>query len=267
VSELVALWPTLALLLALTTGLWLVSLRARDASIIDIFWGPGFAVAAWWTLWTRGEPTARALLLATLVTLWGLRLGIHLARRNLGHGEDARYRAIREGWGPTFPLASLAIVFWLQGILIAIVALPVEVGIARASAAPPGWADAVGLAMFVAGLLCEAVADLQLARFKRDPASKGRVLDAGLWRYSRHPNYFGNFLLWWGLGVLGCASGAPLWTLAGPAVMSWLLVRVSGVALLERTIHERRPAYREYIRRTSAFIPWPPRGAPGDAAG
>ncbi|MHC4392498.1 MAG: DUF1295 domain-containing protein, partial [Planctomycetota bacterium] len=146
-----------------------------------------------------------------------------------------------------------------QAALIWIVSLPLQLGIARHAADALGPLDAVAIAAFAVGFGFEAIGDAQLARFKKNPENRGRVLDSGLWRYTRHPNYFGDFVLWWGLGLLGVLSGAPLWTLLGPAVMSFFLLRVSGVTLLERTIHERRPAYREYQQRTSSFFPWPPR--------
>ncbi len=154
---------------------------------------------------------------------------------------------------------SLGTVFLLQGALVLVVSLPLQVAVARAGP-PLGLLDAGGILLFALGFAFEAVADLQLARFKADPASRGRVMDRGLWRLTRHPNYFGDALLWWGLGLLGAAAGAA-WTLVSPAVMTFLLLRVSGVTLLERDISDRRPGYRDYVRRTSAFFPWFPRRA------
>jgi steroid 5-alpha reductase family enzyme len=230
--------------------LWLLSLRLSDASIVDIAWGAGFALVA--IASALGAGGARRWLLAGLVGLWGLRLSAYLAWRNLGHGEDKRYAAMRAHHGARFWWVSLFSVFLFQGALVLVISLPVQ-----AAPAPlaPGWNEAVGVALFALGLSCECIADLQLARFKADPASAGQVMDRGLWRYSRHPNYFGDACVWWGLYLVSAAW----WTAFAPALMTFLLVRVSGVSLLERTIVDRRPGYRDYIARTSPFIPWPPR--------
>jgi steroid 5-alpha reductase family enzyme len=251
--------------LAAMLVLWAVSLRLRDVSIVDVYWGPAFAVVAWTAVAVAG-PSPRGVLLAALATAWGLRLGVHLGLRRRGHGEDRRYAAMRSAHGGRFALVSLFTVFLLQAALVVLVSLPLQAGAALGAAAPLGLLDAAGVAVFAAGLAFEAVADRQLARFLARPESAGTVMQEGLWRWSRHPNYFGDFLVWWGLGLCGAAAGAP-WALAGPAVMSVLLLRVSGVTLLERTIGERRPGYAEYAARTSAFFPWPPsaRGGPRGA--
>jgi len=255
-----ALTATSAVILAAMLALWFASVRLRDASIVDLFWGTGFAITAWTAALATGalEPSRpRALLALAAVTLWGLRLSWHLFRRNVGHGEDRRYQAMRAGHGERFWLVSLFTVFLLQGALVLLISLPLQAAIS-APAAPLGPLDLVGLAVFAAGFLFEAVGDAQLRRFKADPASRGQVMDRGLWRYTRHPNYFGDALLWWGFGLLGVAAGAP-WTLVSPAVMTFLLLRVSGVAMLERDIGDRRPGYRAYVARTSAFFPWFPK--------
>jgi len=252
------LLPTFVVVLTAMVALWLVSLRLRDASIVDIFWGPGFVMVAWTAHLVADSASVRAWLVCAMVTLWGVRLALHLARRNLGHGEDYRYRAMRERHGRRFPLISLGMVFLLQGALIWIIALPVLAVHAPTAVAPLHGIDALGILLFVAGLAFEWIGDVQLARFKRDAGNKGRVMDQGLWRYTRHPNYFGNFLLWWGIGLMALAVGA-WWALVGPLLLTFLLLKVSGVALLESTIAERRPGYRDYVRRTSAFLPWFPR--------
>ncbi len=237
--------------------LWLWSLPLRNASIVDAFWGSAFVLAAWTAaLATPGGGARRALALA-LVTAWGLRLSLHLLRRNAGHGEDPRYAAMRRGHGPRFWWVSLFTVFLLQAALAWVISLPVQVAVV-APATPLGPLDALAAALWAVGVAFEAVGDWQLARFRRDPGSRGRVLDTGLWRYTRHPNYFGDACAWWGLGLLGVAAGAP-WTLVSPALMTFLLLRVSGVALLEKDIAGRRPAYRDYVARTSPFFPWFPR--------
>ncbi len=243
------------------TGVWLLSLRLRDASIADVFWGPGFALVA--TFATVLSPlSGRGVLLAALTTIWGLRLAVHIgARWKKRKEEDRRYQAMRATWGERFPIVSLFTVFLLQGSLLWVVSLPLQAGAALGAAQMLGLKDTVGLLVFAIGLGFEAVGDAQLARFLRDPASRGRVMTTGLWRYTRHPNYFGDALLWWGLGVIGSATGA-WWCLCGPALMTFLLVRVSGVSLLEKDIAGRRPDYAAYVRRTSAFLPLPPSRAP-----
>lgn len=248
----------LATVFAGMTLLWLFSLALKDASIVDIFWGLGFVALVWlyWAL--SGERTDRGLLVAILVTLWGVRLAVHILTRNWGHGEDKRYTAMREGWGSQFWWVSLFQVFWLQGLLMWIIAFPLF--FAQQSAADL-WllTDLVGVSLWVVGFLFEVVADLQLARFKANPDNKGKVLNSGLWRYSRHPNYFGESVLWWGLFLIAVSVPNGLWTVFSPILMTTLLLKVSGVAMLEKTITERRPKYRNYIESTSAFIPWPPK--------
>jgi steroid 5-alpha reductase family enzyme len=188
--------------------------------------------------------------------IWAARLSMHLTARNLGHGEDRRYQEIRARHEPRFALKSLYLVFWLQAILAWFVSLPL-LG-AFASLQPVGWLDYVGIGLWFIGFGFEAIGDWQLARFRRDPANAGQVLDRGLWRHTRHPNYFGEFCLWWGFGCIALAAGA-WWSLAGPALLSFLLLRVSGVPLLEKGIGNRRPRYADYVLKTNAFFPGPPR--------
>ena len=199
------------------------------------------------------------MLVAVLTTLWGLRLAGYLASRNLGKGEDYRYQAMRRRLGARFPLVSLFTVFGLQGVLMWIVSLPVQT--AQVPDTPSGLValDFAGIGLWCAGMFFETVGDLQLARFKADPGNGGRVMDRGLWRYTRHPNYFGDFCVWWGLYAIALATGDAWWAVVGPLVMSVLLLRVSGVTLLERHMEKRRPGYDEYARRTSEFFPRPPR--------
>ncbi len=251
--------PGLAAALGLTTAVWLASLVKRDVSIIDVFWGMGFVLLAWLYRALVPLESWRQTLVPLLVTLWGLRLSAHILWRNWGAEEDYRYAAMRRKWGRAFPLLSLPIVFWLQGFLFWLVAMPLlQVQISRQ---PRGWTwlDGLGLALFAIGLCFEAVGDFQLARFKADPANRGRVMDRGLWRYTRHPNYFGDATLWWGLTCFALATEASLWTLVSPILMSFLIVKVSGVALLEKGLGSTKPKYRDYVRRTSAFFPWPPK--------
>lgn len=235
-------------------ALWMLSLALEDSSIVDIFWGPGFVLVAWVVTLQEGW-SERGALATALVTVWGLRLAVHLAVRNIGKGEDPRYQAMRRARGPAWWWKSLFIVFAFQGVLMWVVSLPLQQAILRGGAL--GIVDALATAVFFAGLYFETVGDLQLVRFKAQPANRGRVMDQGLWRYTRHPNYFGDFLVWWGLYGLALAAGA-WWTVVGPLVMSFLLLRVSGVTLLEQGM-KSRPGYEDYVRRTSAFFPRPPR--------
>ncbi|MXY10997.1 MAG: DUF1295 domain-containing protein [Acidimicrobiaceae bacterium] len=246
---------------ALMGGCWLVSLIKRDVSIVDPLWPMVFVAVAWsvW-LWGDGAGSGRDGLMLVMVSAWGLRLGGHLTARKWGEPEDFRYQSLRRRL-PPFWLWSLLVVFILQALLAVVVSLPVQEVLGDPSPSPLGWLDWIGAAVWAVGFGFEAVSDEQLRRFKADPANRGQVMDRGLWRYSRHPNYFGDCVVWWGIYLAAAAAGA-WWTIAGPLVMTVLLLRVSGVALLERSIGKRRPGYAEYAARTSAFIPMPPRRAP-----
>jgi steroid 5-alpha reductase family enzyme len=240
--------------------LWLLSLRLRDASIVDIWWGPGFAAIAAFTcaLGAGGDP-ARGRLIVALAAAWGLRLGVYLFWRNAGKPEDYRYQAMRRRHGERFARVSLVSVFGLQGLLMWFVSLPLQVAQTGAPTGGLGALDALGAAVFAVGLLVESIGDLQLARFKSDPANAGRVMDRGLWRYTRHPNYFGDCVAWWGMWLVACGAPGGIYTILSPMLMTFLLLRVSGVALLERSLAKRKPGYADYIARTSAFLPRPPR--------
>jgi steroid 5-alpha reductase family enzyme len=240
---------------------WLVSLALRDASIVDALWGLGFVLVAGVALAAGSGLSARRVLVFALVGAWGLRLSSHILRRNWGKGEDFRYEEFRAHWGKRFWWVSLFTVFLLQGVLMFIVSLPIQMVGAGGTPVRLGVLDVFGALVWAVGLSFEAVGDLQLSRFKADPANKGKVMDRGLWRYTRHPNYFGDSLVWWGIGLVALAAPWGWAALAGPALMTFLLVRVSGVAMLEKTIAQRRPGYEEYVRRTSAFVPLPPRKA------
>ncbi|MFM8392753.1 MAG: DUF1295 domain-containing protein [Acidobacteriota bacterium] len=252
---------TLPIILGATTLLWLISLWRRDASIVDIFWGAGFAGIAGLQLWSTstGEMPARQVVTAALTIIWGLRLALYLGWRNLGRGEDPRYQAIRRKFGQRFPLLSLPLVFLFQGGLIWIISLPIQF----AAATPEPWAsgDWLGLGLWSIGFAFEVVGDWQLARFKAEPANRGQVLDRGLWRWTRHPNYFGDALVWWGLSlpVILADPGQRSWLLLSPLLMTWLLRRFSGVPLLEKGMLVNRPGYADYVARTSPFLPRPPR--------
>jgi steroid 5-alpha reductase family enzyme len=245
-------------LLLLSVATWVVSLPLRDVSIVDVAWGLGFVVVAWIAVAAGGGAGARPVLAAALTTVWGLRLAGHVTlRKTRERREDPRYGAWRERHGERFALVSLGSVFLFQGALIWVVSLPIQ-GTGSSSGAL-GVLDVLGGAAWLVGLVFEAGGDLQLARFKADPANRGKVMDRGLWRYTRHPNYFGDFMVWWGLYLVALAGGA-WWALPGPLVVSVLLVRVSGKGLLEKTM-ARREGYADYVERTSGFVPLPPRGS------
>lgn len=249
------------LVLLMMTILWLWSLVLRDSSIVDPFWGTGFVVVAWFyaAFTFQGSP-ARSLLLLVMVSIWGLRLSLYLLARSRGRGEDPRYANWRREAGPSWWWRSYFKVFLLQGLLMWLISVPF---LAIQSAPTPvglTWLDIIGLLLWMVGFFFEFIGDWQLARFKRNPQNEGQVLDRGLWRYTRHPNYFGEALLWWGYGALALAAGA-WWALFSPLLMTLLLLRVSGVTMLERSLKKDKPGYAEYIARTSAFIPRPPRKA------
>jgi steroid 5-alpha reductase family enzyme len=239
---------------------WLLSLRLRDVSIVDVVWGLGFVVIGWITylLFTPAGDRRWALLVLAMVTAWGLRLSIYIGLRKRGKGEDYRYQAMREKAPTTFPRDSLFRVFLLQAGLMWVVSLPLQAAVAFPLASV-GFGLWIGLPLYLLGLFFEAAGDWQLSRFKADPANQGKVMDRGLWRYTRHPNYFGDFCVWWAISIFAFDNG-HWWTVLGPIVMTVLLMRVSGAGLLEKTIGQRRPGYDEYAARTNAFFPGPSRG-------
>ena len=254
-----AAWPAaLPALLGLALVAWAIATARRNAGLVDIFWSLFFLVATLAWLLPREAWSERALVALALVALWSLRLAGYLAWRNWGAQEDHRYAAIRARNEPGFAWKSLYLVFGLQAVLAWIISAPLAAAVTGAQ--PLGALDALGAALALFGLGFEAVADAQLARFRADPSSFGQVLDRGLWRYTRHPNYFGECCVWWGFYVLACAAGGA-WTVFAPLLMTVLLLRVSGVTLLEKDIAERRPAYRTYVARTNAFVPGPGRPA------
>lgn len=235
---------------------WLMSLRKNDVSIVDSFWPLLILTgAATYTL-VSPQTGPRAPVLLTLVALWALRLAVHITWRHWQQPEDRRYQAMRARNEPNFRWKSLLLVFALQALLGWVVSWSVLAAVVDAR--PWNWIDAVGACLIVAGTAFEAVADWQLARFKTDPAHRGKVMDRGLWRISRHPNYFGEFCVWWGV-YLVAVSAQGWWAIASPALMTVLLFKVSGVALQEKDIAERRPAYSDYMARTNAFFPGKPK--------
>jgi steroid 5-alpha reductase family enzyme len=237
---------------------WVISVLRRNVAIVDVFWGLAIAGAGVTWTWLAPAGSTRAMLAAALAVIWALRLGLHILVRGWGRPEDRRYREIRARNEPGFTFKSVYLVFGLQAVLAWLVAFPL-LGTAISTTAL-GALDYLGLALWAIGFVFEAVADGQLAAFQRRGDVDRGVMSAGLWRYSRHPNYFGEFLLWWGLWLMA-ASGGAWWTVFGPALLTLFLLKVSGVALTEKDIASRRPEYRDYIRRTSAFFPAPPKAA------
>lgn len=243
--------------------LWLVSLRLRDVSFIDSWWALGIVMLAASTFLQVFDAGMHAVLLLGLCAAWGLRLGLYLLWRWRQHGVDPRYRAImrsaevRRGW--SFAFTAGVQVFLLQGILQFIVALPVQLGQVGAVEGGLGVLGGIGVVLALSGLAFETIGDWQLTRFKADPQNKGRVLDTGLWRYTRHPNYFGDACVGWGLFLIASETPLGLWSLPAPVLLTFLLTRVSGVPLLEEQLEKTRPGYAAYVARTPAFIPWFPK--------
>ena len=248
------------MILVLMAALWIASLILRNSSIVDIFWGTGFVIATWvcFALTPVGFP-ARKWLVSVLVTLWGLRLSLYILWRNWGKAEDFRYQKWRQEAGGKWWWRSFFKVFLLQGFLMWIISAPL-LG-AQLSAAPAKLTllDFAAILVWAIGFFFEAVGDFQMARFKANPANKGKVMNTGVWRYTRHPNYFGDAAQWWAYYLAAAAASGGFWTILSPIIMTTLLVRVSGVALLEKSLKDTKPGYEEYVETTSAFIPWFPR--------
>jgi len=247
---------SIALIVILAVGVvsWLFSVVRKDVSFVDSLWSLFFLIAAVVFALSAQPLSFKGTFVLCLVVIWALRLSIYITARNWGEPEDYRYQTIRTKYEPGFTFKSLYIVFGLQGVLAWLVALPLLPAIASSSTM--NGIDILASILWLVGFGFEAVGDYQLSRFKAREDSKGRVLDKGLWRYTRHPNYFGDFCIWWSFYLFAVASGG-WWSIASPLLMSLLLLKVSGVAMLEKTISERRPEYAEYVGRTNAFFPGP----------
>jgi steroid 5-alpha reductase family enzyme len=246
----------LATALAIGVVAWLIHIPRKDAGVADSFWAVFFVAMTGVYLLGAHQVGERGFLVLFLVTLWGARLTTHITRRNWGEPEDRRYARMRAENDPGFWWKSLYLVFGLQGILAWIISLPLLAAVLGTG--PLGLLDYAALALWLVGLFFEVVGDQQLATFKSDPANRGQVLDRGVWRYTRHPNYFGEACMWWGLYGFALSAGA-WWAIVSPLLMTWLLLKVSGVTLLEKDLTAHKPAYGDYIARTNAFIPGPPR--------
>jgi steroid 5-alpha reductase family enzyme len=245
--------------LAYITAVWLLSLALRNASIIDVFWGLGFVLLTWLYFILADGYDGRSILISVLVTIWGARLSFHIARRNWGQPEDRRDQRMRERAGAHFWWRSYMTVFLLQGALLWTISMPLLA--AQNAIAPDGFRtwDFLALIVWEIGFFFEAAGDWQLARFKSDPANAGKVMDRGLWRYTRHPNYFGDATVWWAFFIIAAHTTDGWITIFSPVIMTFLLVRVSGVTMLEHDLKRSKPGYAEYVESTSAFIPWVPR--------
>ncbi len=243
--------------------LWFMAQRLKDVTFVAAYWPLGMVLLAWNSFFETGPATPRKLLLAGLCALWGLRLAAYLNWRWQTHGPDRRYQALlsgaqeKRGW--SFAAASLTLVIAPQALLQFVVCLPVQLGMLATEPRRFGLLATVGAELTVLGLIFETAADWQLARFKAAPANRGRVLDTGLWRYSRHPNYFGDACVWWGLWMIAAETRPALWSLAGPIVLTLILTGWRGASAIERDLRLSRPGYDDYARRTSRFFPLPPK--------
>ena len=247
------------IILVLVTLLWIWSVFIKNVSIVDIFWGLGFVVVNAFYVFMSGELNTRKILILALVSIWGLRLAIYLAFRNIGKGEDFRYKEFRRNYGPKrYWWFSFFQTFLLQGVLIMIVSLPLLGINSSASSGDLKLLDYIGIVVWLIGFIFEAGGDFQLARFKRDLANKGKVLNTGFWKYTRHPNYFGDSAVWWAYAIFSIAAGS-YWQIIGSIVMTLLIIKISGVALLEKTLNNSKSKYGEYIEKTSSFFPWFPK--------
>jgi steroid 5-alpha reductase family enzyme len=246
-----------AVSLLLMTLLWLFSLRLKDSSIVDIFWGIGFIILVWlaFALTPQGY-LPRKILLGILVTIWGLRLAAHIGFRNAGKPEDFRYAKWRAEYGARWWWFSFFQVFLLQGCIMWLISAPIIAALTSGFPAILTPLDWLGVLLWALGLLFESIGDAQLMLFKADPGNKDKLLTKGLWKYTRHPNYFGEAVIWWGFYIIALAAGR-WWTIFSPILMTYLLIKISGVAMLERTM-KQKPGYQEYMRKTSAFFPWFP---------
>ena len=251
----------LLIILVLMSFLWIVSIIVKNVSIVDFFWGLGFVITCvFYFLRTEGSET-RKILLTIMAAIWGLRLSVYIAWRNKGKGEDFRYREFRKKYGENrYWWISFFQTFLLQGLLMWMISAPLLGAQYFGAGKPLGILDCIGVIFWFIGVSFEAGGDFQLAKFRSSPENKGKVLDSGFWKYTRHPNYFGDAAVWWGYGLICLAAGSYIPVL-GSLLMTGLIIKVSGVVLLEKTLVVQKPQYKEYIEKTSAFIPWFPKKA------
>ena len=250
-------WNLVAVAAMMVTG-WFISVAYRNVTLVDSLWGLGFVLIAWLTFFLSDGYGGRKILIAILVTLWGLRLSLYLSWRNWGKGEDPRYGTWRIKSGERFWLVSLFKVFILQALFLWVISLALQIGQLAETPRSFTWLDASGIIVWAIGFTFESLGDWQLARFKSDPASKGRVMDRGLWAYTRHPNYFGEFLVWWGIFLITLSTPNSWWTIISPIIITAVLLKMTGIPLTEQELVKNRPGYSDYVKRTSAFVPWLP---------
>ena len=253
--SMIFLYTLSAALLFMAAG-WMISLALKNVTIVDSMWGLGFPIIAWLTFFLSDGYVARKTIIIFLVTIWGLRLSIYLTWRNWGKGEDPRYQKMRERAGNRFWIKSLYMVFLLQAVLMWLISLSLQYG--QMVSYPAGitlW-DLAGIVFWVLGFFFQAVGDWQLAKFKAKPENRGRVMSRGLWAYTRHPNYFGEALMWWGIFLITTAVPYGWWTILSPLIITYLLLKVSGIPMTENVIKKSRPGYEAYIKNTNSFIPW-----------
>ena len=249
----------LLIIFILVSLLWGFSVIITNVSIVDLFWGMGFVIINAVYFYASGDFSSRKILLLALVSLWGLRLSIYLAWRNIGKGEDFRYQEFRRNYGAKrYWWFSYFQVFLLQAGLMMIVSLPLLGVNSQTNFNGFNGLDYLGIIVFIIGFVFEAGGDYQLAKFKKNPNNKGRVLNTGLWKYTRHPNYFGDTAVWWSFGIFSLAAGS-YWPFIGSIFMTLLIIKVSGVALLEKSLNRDKPQYHEYIQKTNSFFPWFPK--------
>lgn len=248
----------LTLTLLVYMSLWfLFSLVKKRNDFADVAWGLGFVLVAWVSFFLTNGFSARGLVVCVLVSVWGLRLAWHIYLRNRGKAEDYRYLSMRQEWGAWFYLRSYLQVYILQGFLLFLIALPV-LWINKETSSPLGWLDLLGLLVWLFGFYFEVVGDAELARFIKNPENKGKILQSGLWSYTRHPNYFGEVTLWWGIWLLALSVSGGILAIVGPLTITFLILKVSGIPMLEKKM-EGKPEFAEYKRKVSVFVPWPPR--------
>jgi len=251
-------YPTLGVVLWAYMTLWfLISLLRKRNDVADVAWGLGFVLLAWTSFFLSGSSGTRGILVGSLVSVWGLRLGWHIHARNRGKAEDYRYLAWRREWGRWFYLRSYAQVYLLQGVLLFLIALPVLI-INRVEGKTFGFLNGIGVCVWLFGFLFESVGDAELARFVNDPLNRGKIMQSGLWRYTRHPNYFGEVAQWWGIWLAALGVPGSWFAIIGPLTISILILKVSGIPMLEKKMAEN-PDFAEYKRRTSVFLPWFPK--------
>lgn len=251
-------FQNLGLIIGLLTILWLISVWLKNASIVDMFWGFGFVVSVGFYFYQSNPDNIRSLVVMILAAIWGMRLSGYLTWRNWGKGEDYRYQQFRQNYGPQrYWWVSYFQVFLLQGVLIGIISAPLLSAI-YFTQNPIGWIDYLALTIWIIGFFFETAGDLQLVAHKANPENKGKLLTSGVWKYTRHPNYFGDAAVWWGFALFSVASGS-YWPILSSLLMTLFLVKVSGVSLLEKTLKTTKPGYEEYMRRTNSFIPWFPK--------